>query len=105
MALEMVTGISVSLGYNTLMKLLHDYLLIRVDKTPESSKGGIMLTDANRRLPNTGTVEAIGNRVSAADVGARVIFLRYSSIDGPEEDLRICKEEHVVGILDASEGT
>lgn len=87
------------------MKLLHDYVLVRVDETPETSKGGLLLTENTRRLPNTGVVEAVGPQVNSVEVGHSVVFLRYASIDGPEENIRICKEEQIVGIKDAPKRT
>lgn len=80
------------------MNILHDYILIKVEKEQEKTKSGIMLQTSTVKLPNTGTIVAVGPEVKTVMPGQRVEFLRYAAIDGTDEDTRFCKEKHIIAI-------
>jgi co-chaperonin GroES (HSP10) len=85
------------------MKLLNGHILIRVDEAQKQTKSGLYLTENAVRLPQTGTVEAVADEVTEVKVGDKVAFLRYAAIDGVEEDTRLCKIEHILGVYSADE--
>lgn len=87
------------------MKLLNQYILIKVDEVPEKNESGLLLNPDQVRVPQTGTVVAlpakrkIDSAISDLEVGDRVHFLRYASLDGLEDDQRLCKPEHIIAVL------
>jgi co-chaperonin GroES (HSP10) len=81
------------------MELKNRYILIRVDAETTETSSGLLLSSSSVRVPNTGTVEAIADGVTAVSVGDRVQFLRYAAIDGVEDDTRFCTEDMILARL------
>jgi co-chaperonin GroES (HSP10) len=81
------------------MELKNSYILIRIDQETTETKSGLLLQSSTVRVPNTGTVEAVAETVKSVKVGDRVQFLRYSAIDGIEEDTRFCTEDMILARL------
>lgn len=79
---------------------LADYILIKVDEETTKTDSGILIQTGAVRLPQTGTVEAVGEYVKSVKAGDHVLFLRYAAIDGPDKDTRLCKESHIIGTVD-----
>lgn len=82
------------------MTPLKDNVLIQLDPEVNQTAAGIYLKKEWDTLPPTGTVTAIGPDVSAVKVGDHVLFMQYASIETDDADIRVCKEDHIVGILD-----
>lgn len=74
-------------------------LFIQVDDEEKTTENGLLLPSGASRLPQTGTVTAVASDLPIR-VGQRVAFLRYAAIDGYKEGMRICKLDHIVGVLD-----
>jgi co-chaperonin GroES (HSP10) len=83
------------------MKLLNDYILVRVDDPISKTKSGFLLAEAAQRLPNSGTVEAVAAGIREVRVGDKVHFLRYAAIDGIDPDTRLCTPKHILGVFNA----
>lgn len=83
------------------MKLLNGYILIQVDEVRSETKSGILLSEGTQKLPNSGVVKEVSPSVKAVKPGDHVAFLRYAAIDGPEDNLRLAKEEHIIGIYES----
>jgi co-chaperonin GroES (HSP10) len=80
-------------------RLLNNYILIKVDPTPEKNSSGLLINPDQIKIPQTGTVVAVAPGVKDLKKGDRVHFLRYASIDALEEDERLCKPEHIIEVL------
>ena len=85
------------------MKPTKDIVLIKADKPKEATASGILLADTWKTYPHTGEVIAVGPDVVGDLVGKQVIFERYGAIRVLEEaeDLRMCKESHVLAIINS----
>jgi co-chaperonin GroES (HSP10) len=81
------------------MQLLNGYILIRVDKEETKTTSGILLKEGSVKLPASGEVEDVADSVTSVKAGDRVQFLRYASIDGVDEDTRICTEDMIIARL------
>lgn len=83
-----------------MLKPLGDYVLITIDETKTQTDSGILLAERSVRLPQSGTVEEVGEAVKDVKKGDHVLFLRYAATDGPDEHTRVCKETHIIGLID-----
>ena len=95
---------------------LHDRVVIRRIEGEEKTKGGIIIPDTAKEMPQEGEVIAVGpgardesGKLVPLDVkaGDRVLFGKWSGtevkIDG--EDLLIMKESDVMGVIEGSSAT
>ena len=90
---------------------LFNYVLITKDEEKSETKGGIILTDAVKEKPSTGTVVAVGpGKVheqtgvltpTTVKVGDRVFFLRLGGqkIEDDGTEYTILKEDEILGII------
>ena len=91
---------------------LSNYVLVKKDEEKDTSNGGIILTDAVKEKPSTGTVIAVGpgkyceqtgNLIPVqVKVGDRVFFLRLGGLKVEDEDgneLTVLKSEELLGII------
>lgn len=91
---------------------LSNYVLVKKDEEKETTNGGIILTDAVKEKPSTGTVVAVGpgkyceqtgNLIPMqVKVGDRVFFLRLGGQKIEDEDgteLTVLKPEELLGII------
>jgi co-chaperonin GroES (HSP10) len=85
------------------MKPLRDLIFIQLDDESNQTASGLYLVKTWDTLPPTGTVTAVGPDVKDVSVGDHVIFMNYASIDTDKADIRIVKEEHVLGVIDDKE--
>lgn len=81
------------------MRLLGNYVLIKVDKVPEK-QGELYISEGWKANPPTGVVLEVGADVKTVKKDDKVLFLRYAAIDAIEQDERICKEGDIVGVID-----
>src|ERR1044071_9874213 len=94
----------------TIIKPLHDRVIVKRMEEGEQVRGGIIIPDSAKEKPQEGEVIAVGSGKykedgsrQALDVkpGDRVLFGQYSSseiaIDGKE--LLIMREDEILGIL------
>lgn len=76
-------------------------MLIKADKTKDTTASGIVLVENWKTLPPTGIVEGIGPDVKNRDMlGKHVIFERYSSIVLPkdgDDEYRFVIEASILG--------
>ena len=70
------------------IRLLGDRVLVIPHEAPEETKSGIILSDFSKKRPSSGTVYAIGPKVTELKVGDNVIYGEYpwerKLIDGKE---------------------
>ena len=89
---------------------LHDRVVVRRIDAEERTKGGIIIPDTAKEMPQEGEIVAVGpgardesGKLQALDVkaGQRVLFGKWSGtevrIDG--EDLLIMKESDIMGVV------
>jgi co-chaperonin GroES (HSP10) len=69
-----------------MFKPLRDYLIIKADKDKKVSDTGFHLVSEWEKLPHTGTVEAVGPKVTQVQKGDYVRFNRYAFESLGEED-------------------
>jgi chaperonin GroES len=94
----------------TIIKPLHDRVIVRRIEESEQVRGGIIIPDTAKEKPQEGEVIAVGEGKYKRDgsrqsldvkMGDRVLFGKYSSseikIDG--EELLIMREEEILGII------
>ena len=43
-----------------MLKMLHDYVLVKADKADEKTAGGLFLTSSTTEKPHTGVAVAVG---------------------------------------------
>jgi chaperonin GroES len=97
---------------NMSLRPLHDRILVRRVESEERTKGGIIIPDTAKEMPQEGEVVAVGSgarneagQIQALDVkaGDRILFGKWSGteikING--EDLLVMKESDVLGIIEA----
>lgn len=84
------------------MKPTRDIVHILADKPIEKTSTGLLLNEGWKTLPLTGKVMAVGPLVQHAKVGDRVVFDRYASVQ-LRGDERLCKESHILAVLDNHE--
>jgi len=85
------------------MKALRDTVFIQLDDESNQTASGLYLVKTWDSIPPTGTVTAVGPDVKDVKVGDHVIFMQYASIDTDEADIRVVKEEHVLGVINDKE--
>src|SRR5918992_1892035 len=95
----------------TMIRPLHDRVIIKRLDTEEQMRGGIIIPDTAREKPQQGEVIAAGEGKFRDDgtrqpldvkAGDRVLFGKYSSseikIDG--EELLIMREDEILGVIE-----
>lgn len=71
-------------------------VFIKTDGIKTEDNGILISEQWEDRLP-TGTVVSIGKDVTFCDIGDRVFFERYTSIDTPfGDDIRACREDAII---------
>lgn len=92
------------------IKPLGDKILVRALESEDKTKGGILLPDSAKEKPQEGKVLAVGSgkwiegKQVPLDVkvGDKVLFSKYGGdeikING--EELKIIKEEDILGIIE-----
>ncbi len=93
-----------------MIRPLHDFVVLELEKAEEQTASGIILTDSNKEKPTIGKVLAVGpGKVTekgvvalSVKVGERVVFEKYGNtelkIDGNE--YLVVAESKILGILD-----
>ena len=89
---------------------LHDRLLVRRIEEKETAKGGIIIPDTAKEMPQKGEVLAVGNGKILENgtklpldvkVGNKILFGKYTGtdikIDG--EEVLILREDEVLAVL------
>lgn len=76
--------------------LFNQYIKVKVDPVPNKSETGILTNLDQVKIPQTGVIIDLAPDVKDLKKGDKVHFLRYASIDGIEEDERLCKPEHII---------
>lgn len=78
--------------------ILGDYVLIEVDEY-EKKAGELYRAEQWKSLPPTGVVISVGPEVKTVKPKDHVHFLRFAAIDGRNEKERLCKETHIVEVI------
>ena len=81
------------------MQPLGDIILIEADEAQKKTESGLYLSEQWQKRPPTGTVQAVGPEVKEVKVGNKVVFMRYAAVDTPYENLRACKESHIMAVI------
>lgn len=100
----------------TTIQPLHDRVLIKRADPARKTAGGIYLPETSKEKPAEGVVKAVGKgrtlkdgsvRALSVRVGDKVAFSTYAGTDVKVEgeDYTILKEEDILGIIAAGEGT
>lgn len=95
----------------TVIKPLHDRVIIRRIEEGEQIRGGIIIPDTAKEKPQEGEVIAVGEGKYKEDgtrqtldvkVGDRVLFGKYSGseIKVDNEELLMMREDEILGILE-----
>jgi len=84
------------------MKPLNDLVLVEADKVESRTASGLYIKEDWKTLPPKGTVVAVGSKVTQVKEGDRVVFERYGSVVY-EKQLRLCKENQIMAVLDGKE--
>lgn len=82
------------------MRAFRDMVFIQVDEETGQTASGIYTVKTWDNLPPTGRVTAVGPDVRDVKVGDHVIFMQYASVDTDDANIRVVKEEHVLGVID-----
>ena len=82
------------------MKLNSHLVLVKVDTPIEQDADGIFIQEEWQSLPPTGEVLSVADDVTFCKKGDRVFFERYSSVHTPEENVRVCREDSILGIYE-----
>lgn len=76
-----------------ILKPIRNTIFVLPDQAPETSKGGIILTDFSRKRPTTGTIIAVGDLVTGFKPEQRVVYGEFSGdkrmIEHKGEDVEI----------------
>jgi len=84
-----------------------DFLLLKMQQTPDISEGGIFLPEMSRRELTYGTVLDIGPQVSQYKQGDVVIIVPYDGIPflvpNATTTFRFIREESIIGFMDFDE--
>ena len=78
---------------------LNDYVIVKLQEQEEVTSGGIILTAANVKRPNRGSVVAVSSQnISEGDT---VLFGEWGGITAKidDEELLFIKEEEIMGVL------
>jgi chaperonin GroES len=118
----MTTGLQTRIGRG--IRVLDDRVLVRRDTPAERSRGGIILPDQSKELPDEGTVIALGpgrwvqgeeyyaaggegdlvkNRVEpSVSVGDKVVFARTSGVKirHEGEELTVLHEHEIIAVVE-----
>ncbi len=97
---------------STLIRPLHDKILVKRDEAETKTESGIYLPETSKDKPKTGTVEAVGDGALNTDTGERipltvkkgdrVIFSSYSGTEVKlnEQELLIMSEDDILAVID-----
>ena len=97
---------------NTMIRPLHDKILIRRDEAEDKTDSGIFLPESSKDKPKSGVIEAVGDGAINTETGGRiplsvkrgdrVIFTSYAGTEvklGIDE-LLIMGEDDILAIVD-----
>ena len=73
------------------MQPLNDRVLVKLDKVPEKTPGGIYLPDQAKEIAFEGEVIAAGKEVKEIKVGDRVFIGKYAGVE-----LKVDDEPHLM---------
>lgn len=76
-----------------------DIVLVKVDEVKQQTSSGLYIKENWKTLPPTGVVLDVGPDVTTVKKGDKIIFERYASVI-LEDNERLCKESHIMGIID-----
>lgn len=96
----------------SIVRPLHDKILVRRDEAQEKTESGIFLPEGSKDRPKTGVIEAVGTGALNTDTGERipltvkkgdkVIFSSYAGteIKFNDEELLIMSEDDILAVID-----
>ena len=89
-----------------MIRPLGDNVVIKRLEPEEKTKGGIILTSANKEVPQVAEVLAVGpgtdDTTMEVDVGEKVVFKRYggTEIEMDGEELIIVSQSDILAVLE-----
>ena len=85
----------------TIIKPLHDFVSVKVDKIKESTDSGILLAKSDQKKETRGVVQSVGNDVKTLEPDDYVIFNDYvgHKVLKDEDEILIVKEADILGII------
>lgn len=80
---------------------LKDRVLIKETEAEQVTKSGIIIPDAAKEKPKTGTVVAVGNEAESLKVGDKVLYGKYAgeTLDYEGDAYLIMKEVDIFAII------
>ncbi len=76
-----------------------DHVFIEVEEPSKQTASGIYLVKSWDNLPPVGIVKSVGPDVRVIKEGDRVVFMQYASVELPEQNIRVVKEGHILGVM------
>lgn len=85
----------------TIIKPLHDFVSVKVDKIKETTDSGILLAQSDQKKETRGVVQSVGNDVKTLEPDDYVIFNDYSGskVLKDEEELLLIREGDILGVI------
>lgn len=77
-----------------MLKAIKDRLIIKPDKLKH---GRIIFNDIKNNIVNKGVVQSIGEDVTWAKVGDKVLFHCFDELPLPQDDLVVIREKSLLG--------
>ena len=82
----------------TIIKPLHDFVSVKVDKVKETTDSGIVLSQADQKQETRGVIQSVGNDVKTLEPEDYVIFNNYvgNKVLKDNEELLLIKEGDIL---------
>lgn len=81
------------------MRLLRDYIEIKVEQPENKTKSGFKLQEIAKTYQPVGEIVGVGPEVTDLQKGDKVLFLRFAALDSNDKDVKICREKHIIKVL------
>ena len=79
------------------LSAIMDRVLIKLEEQDEKTKGGVLLTDEDKKPKTIGIVTSIGEDVRSVSVGDKVFFRVFDELPALEEGIVVVRERSILG--------
>lgn len=76
-----------------MLKAVNDRLIIKPDKVKH---GRIIFTNIEKNIVNQGVVQSVGDKVTWAKAGDKVLFHCFDELPLPQDDLVVIREKSLL---------
>lgn len=83
-----------------MVKAIGDRVFVRLEKTPEKTQGGIILTDDFHQSRTVGLVESVGEKVTLVKIGDKVLFHIFDDLPSYDENVVVVRENSILGVFE-----